>query len=158
AARGMEERHAPLPARTEDAQACRGRDDVDAAVRPAPWVAVAAGPPREGRVSEHQERSAVEQDECAVGQILGAPLVQPPPMDTGAEPLAVEAPVELVGAPGPGHGEEAPVVLVPALGAGTMPGGDGGGLVEKEEPGVAARRHRFAPAASELEPACNPPA
>src|SRR5215469_4397119 len=79
-------------------------------------------------------------------------------MGAGVEPLGVEAPVELVGAPGQSRGEEAPVVLVPALGAGTMPGGEGGGLVEKEEPGVAARRHRFAPAASELEPAGDPPA
>ena len=78
-------------------------------------------------------------------------------------PLCVEPPVELVGARGAGEGEEAPIVRVPALGAGSVSGGERGRLVEEEETGVAVRRHRPAGpvAAAELQstgdPALHPP-
>jgi hypothetical protein len=70
----------------------------------------------------------------------------------------VQTPVELVGAGRIRAGEEAPVVIVPTLGARPVPGGEGGRLVQKEETGVTARRHRLAPTSPELEPARDPAA
>jgi hypothetical protein len=84
--------------------------------------------------------------------------VQAPATDIESEPLRMQAPVEDVGAGRAGVIEEAPIVVVPAFGARPMPSRECCRIVQKEETGVAARRHRLAPTSPELEPAGDPAA
>lgn len=101
---------------------------------------------------------APEQDERPIGQLLRSRLVQASAADITSKTLRVQETVEFVGAGRICVGEEAPVVIVPALGARPVSGGEGGRFVQKEEPGVTAGRHRLAPTSPELEPARDPAA
>ena len=136
-------------------QARRRRDGFCVAPWPAPSFRIAARRPPEQRVPEDNVGNAVEQDEGAVRQLLQAPRVQASAVVV-SEPLGVEPAVELVGSGRARQAEEAPVVLMPALGARPVPGGERSGLVEEEETRVATGRHRLAPASPELEPARDP--
>jgi hypothetical protein len=72
--------------------------------------------------------------------------------------LRVETTVELVGAGCLGVNEIAAVVLASALSARSVSGSERGRIIQEEEPGVTAGRHRLAPAPPKLEPARDPPA
>ena len=84
--------------------------------------------------------------------------MKPPDVTLAFDPFRVEAKVELFGTFRTSSAEVAAVILASAFGARPMSGSERGRLVQKEETGVAAWRHRLAPASPELEPAGDPPA
>jgi hypothetical protein len=106
-------------------------------------------------------RSALE-DERAVGQRVDRCVVKAMPPRSRVDPLALQLRVDRVGSVLIGmlldpDLDEVVVVLPPAKSARTMPGGEGGRLVQKEELGEAARlQQRVTPPAAEPEPAGDP--
>src|SRR4051794_12670680 len=145
---GVNERQTAAPARSENTQARRGCDDLDAALGPAAPLAVAAGRPAQELRTEDEPRFLLEQHECSVGELVELGLMR-------ATPFRVQHVVELVGARRAGELEEALVVGVPALRARRVSGSERGRLVEEEQAGVPVRRHRPAApvAATDLQTA-----
>src|SRR6202012_387775 len=124
--------------------------------------AVALGGPLDDLRPEDDEGRPVEDDEGAVGQGLGARLVQPAPVRPADDPLLVEPAVHLLRRGEPFARHLAPrllvglVAAVATLGAGAMPGGEGDRLVLEVEPGEFVREPLLVEAAPELERAGDP--
>ena len=147
----MQEGHRAGPAPAQDRQQ-RGRCDhrgVAAGSRKA--LDVAARRPSQQGPAQNKERRSLVKYEGAVRQVA---VDGTTPVSGHA--LAVQAGVDLAGAAGAADPHEAQIVLVAALGAGPVPGREGGGLVEEEEAGVPARLEQRPAAASKLEPAGDP--
>src|SRR5579884_1002791 len=145
----MEERHRAGPAGAQHLHEGRRREDRHASTRPRDALGVAARGPPEQLGLEHEPRFAVVQDERAVREPVERTLAP------RAEPLFVEPRVDRVG-PRADDRDEAHVVRAAALGAGPVPGGECGRLVEEEEPGVPAGRHRAVVPTTELEATRDP--
>jgi hypothetical protein len=138
--------------------------------RPAARGTITGGAPGQQAIAEDQKsgRGLVKKDEHAVGQVVQRRLEADLAARARLDPSPVQHPIHnrrgaVRGAERPPPcGLELPERCAPALETGPMPGRQRRRFVEKEQLGVAARRHDRAPATPEAElatdPAAMPPA
>jgi hypothetical protein len=141
-----------------------GREDLDQPFRPADGLTIGIVLETDETVAENEMRKLpfAEPDENSIGERVAGRAMDDLGPGTGIDPGRMQGgvhglPIRLSGsvACGPA-GDEPPIFIPPALAAGTMPGGKGDSLIEKEKFGVSSRRHQRPSSPLEFEPADDP--